>query len=145
MATKISRWHPLTEIEDLRRRFGHAVEPGNAGDTGQWSLAIDLIERDGRYVLRADVPGIDPDKVKIEVDDRVLTVSAEHERTEEEKNEHYVRRERHYGSFSRSLTLPRGVTADDVEASCRDGVVEVAFPKAKEEAGEPVTIKPTTG
>ena len=72
----------------------------------------------------------------------MLTVSAEHEESTEEKKDSYVRRERHYGSFSRSITLPKGVTADQVEATCKDGVLEVSFPKPKEETPKTVTIKP---
>jgi len=77
------------------------------------------------------------------VDDDVLTVSADEE-AEEEKKESYVRRERRYGSFSRSITLPKGVTADDVEATCQDGVLEISFPKPKEEERKPITITPKT-
>jgi HSP20 family protein len=59
----------------------------------------------------------------------MLTVCAEHEETEEKKNDHYLRRERRYGSASRSISLPKGVTPDQVEATCRDGIVEVSVPK----------------
>lgn len=73
------------------------------------------------------------DEVKIKVDDDVLTISAEHEESEDEKKDNYVRRERRYGAFSRSIDLPKGVTADQVEASSKDGVVEISIPKPKQE------------
>lgn len=73
------------------------------------------------------------------------TVSGEHRGETEEKKEHYMRRERRYGSFSRSMVLPRGVTADDIEASCEDGVLEVTIPTAKAEERQKVEIKAKTG
>jgi HSP20 family protein len=97
------------------------------GERCKWSLPVDVIERDDRYLLRADVPGFKPDQLKIEVEGDRLTVSAEHEKSEE----HYLRRERRYGSASRTMTLPRGVTPDQVEARCRDGIVEVSVPKPR--------------
>lgn len=108
MATAVARWRPFAEIEDLRKRLDRVFEDMGNGRAREWSLAIDLIDRDDHYVLRADVPGLKPDEVKIEVEDDVLTVSAEHEEREEEKKDNYVRRERHYGAFSRSVTLPKG-------------------------------------
>jgi HSP20 family protein len=152
MASAITRWHPFAarkvghpfdELEEMRRRMERMFdELGNGGRARQWSLAIDLIERDDKYVLRANVPGVNPDEVKVEVEDGMLTVSAEHEESEEEKRDKFVRRERHYGSFSRSLPLPTGVTADDVQATCKDGVLEVTFPKPKGEEHKHVTITP---
>ena len=142
MATGLTRWRPFAELEDLRGRIDRMFADMENGEARKWNLAIDVVERDDGYVLRADVPGLKPDEVKIEVEGDVLTVSAEHEESEEEKKDNYVRRERRYGSFSRSVTLPKGVTADQVEASCRDGIVEVSFPKPKKEERKAVTITP---
>lgn len=142
MATGLTRWRPFAELEDLRGRIDRMFADMENGEARKWNLAIDVVERDDGYVLRADVPGLKPDEVKIEVEGDVLTVSGEHEESEEEKKDNYVRRERRYGSFSRSVTLPKGVTADQVEASCRDGIVEVSFPKPKKEERKAVTITP---
>jgi HSP20 family protein len=142
MATGLTRWRPFAELEDLRSRIDRMFSEMENGETRRWRMALDVIERDDRYVLRADLPGIKPDDVKIEVEDDVLTVSAEHEESEEEKKDNYLRRERRYGSFSRSVTLPKGVTADQVEATCKDGVVEVGFPKPGKEERKAVTITP---
>jgi HSP20 family protein len=142
MATAMARWRPFAEMEDLRKRLDRVFEDVGNGRAREWSLAIDLIDRGDHYVLRADVPGLKPDEVKIEVEDDVLTVSAEHEEREEEKKDNFVRRERHYGAFSRSVTLPKGVSADQVDASCHDGVLEVSIPKPKEEERKAVTITP---
>lgn len=142
MATGLTRWRPFAELEDLRGRIDRMFTDMENGEARRWNLALDVIERDDKYVLRANIPGIKPDEVKIEVEDDVLTVSGEHEESEEERKGNYVRRERRYGSFSRSVTLPKGVTADEVEARIQDGVVEVSIPKPQKEEREAVTITP---
>jgi HSP20 family protein len=113
------------------------------GQTGAWTPAIDVERDNGNLVVRADVPGIKPEDVKIEVQDDILTVSGEHQETSEKKDKHYVRRERRYGAFSRSMALPAGVDATQIKATTHDGVVEVKIPLPKEANREPVTITPT--
>jgi len=86
---------------------------------------------EGSYVLRAELPGVDPEKdVEVSVENDMLTISGE--RREETKEKH--RREFHYGSFRRSISLPRGATADQITASYTDGVLEVRVPIEGEEA-----------
>src|SRR5687768_14442465 len=145
MATGLMHWRPFADLEDLRGRIDRMFSEMENGEGRKWGMALDVIERDDKYVLRANVPGIKPDEIKIEVEDDLLTVSAEHEESEEEKKDNYVRRERRYGSFTRSVALPKGVTADQVEAACRDGVVEVSFPKPTETQRQAVTITPSDG
>lgn len=99
-------------------------------------LPVEEYAEDGRYVIRADLPGIDPDKdVKVTIDDDVLTIHAE--RREEEHDKH--RSEVRYGSFTRQVRLPRGCKQDDVTASYAAGVLEVSVPLA-EPASEPIEI-----
>jgi HSP20 family protein len=108
-----------------------------------WTPAIDVVRENGNLVVRADIPGIKPEEVKIEVEDDILTVSGEHEEHKEEKDKNYVRRERRYGSFSRSMTLPAGVEAKNIKAKTHDGVVEVTIPLPEEAKKETITITPT--
>jgi len=145
MVTGLTRWRPFAELEDLRGRIDRMFAEMDNGEARKWRMALDVVERDDKYVLRADVPGIKPDEVRIEVEGDVLTVSAEHEESEEEKKDNFLRRERRYGSFSRSVTLPKGVTADQVDATVKDGVVEVSFPKPGKEERKAVTITPKEG
>jgi HSP20 family protein len=118
---------PLADRDDVHGATDRLLAELEKGERRKWSLPVDVIEQDDRYLLRADVPGFEPDQVKIEVEDGRLIVSAEHE----ENEEHYLRRERRYGSASRTITLPRGVTPDQVEATCKDGIVEVSVPKPR--------------
>jgi HSP20 family protein len=143
MATGLMRWRPFAELEDVRSRIDRMFgEMASGGGEQRWNLSLDVVERDDAYVVRADVPGLKPDEVKIEVEDDVLTISAEHEESEEEKKDNYVRRERRYGAFSRSLNVPKGVTADQIEATSKDGVVEISIPKPKEQERKAVSISP---
>lgn len=142
MAAGLTRWRPFGEFEDLRGRIDRMFADMENGEARKWNLALDVIERDDKYVLRANVPGIKPDEVKIEVEDNVLTVSGEHEETEEEKKGNFLRRERRYGSFSRAISLPQGVTHDEIEATVHDGVAEISIPKPREEERKAVTITP---
>ena len=142
MASSLTRWRPFAEMEDLRRRIDRMFEDVVDARSREGGLAVDMIERDDKYVLRADIPGMKLEEVKIEFEDDVLTVSAAHEETEEEEKENYVRRERRYGAFSRSIRLPKGVSPDQVEATCRDGLLEVSFPKPKAQERKAVTITP---
>jgi HSP20 family protein len=119
--------------------------PWSDGREHGWTPALDVVREDGHMVVRADLPGIKPDEVKIEVQDDILTVSGKHEETKEEKDKNYVRRERRYGSFSRSMALPAGVDPKKIKARTHDGVVEVTIPLPEEAKKEPVTITPTAG
>jgi HSP20 family protein len=101
---------------------------------GRWRTAIHGSRDDRAITIQVDMPGIEPDDVKIEIRDDVLTVSGEHEERSEDKGEGYFRRERRYGSFSRSIPLPEGVKADDVKTTPTDGGVEIEVPLPEAES-----------
>ena len=143
MPGTLTRWDPFAELGELRSRFDRIFDEWLDGRERAWTPAIDVVRDDGHLVVRADLPGIKPEEVKIEVEDDILTISGEHEERTEHKGEDYVRRERRYGSFSRSMALPGGVDAKKIKASTRDGVVEVTVPLPKEARQEPVGITPT--
>lgn len=144
MAKTITRWDPFAELADLRTRFDHML--GELGGANQaWTPAIDVERHNGDLVLRADIPGIKPEDVKIEVEDDVLTVSGEHEEHKEDKDKDFVRRERRFGSFYRSMALPAGVDAKKIKAKTKDGVLEVTIPLPKAAKKETVEITPTAG
>jgi HSP20 family protein len=144
MARGLTRWEPFAELGELRSRLDRMFEDGIDSGKRTWVPAIDVMRENGNLLVRADIPGIKPEEVKIEVEDDILTVSGQHEEHKEEKDENYLRRERRYGSFVRSLALPAGVDAKKIKAKTRDGVVEVTIPLPKEEK-ETVTITPTAG
>jgi HSP20 family protein len=143
MPGTLTRWDPFTELGELRSRFDRLFDEWLDGRERAWTPAIDVVHEHGHLVVRADLPGMKPEEVKIEVEDDILTVSGEHQESKEEKDKNYVRRERRYGSFSRSMALPPGVDAKDIKAQTHDGVVEVTIPLPKEAKKEPVKITPT--
>ncbi|MGZ4188120.1 MAG: Hsp20/alpha crystallin family protein [Solirubrobacteraceae bacterium] len=143
MPGTLTRWEPFAELGELRSRFDRMFDEWLRGRERAWTPAIDVVREDGHLVVRADIPGIKPEEVKIEVEDDILTVSGEHAESKEEKDKHYVRRERRYGSFSRSMVLPAGVDPEKIEAKTYDGVVEVTIPLPEEAKKETITITPT--
>jgi HSP20 family protein len=143
MAGTLTRWDPFSEFGELRSRFDRMFDGWLDGHERAWTPAIDVVREDDHLVLRADLPGIKPEEVKIEVEDDILTVSGEHRESKEEKDRSYVRRERRYGSFSRSMALPRGVDAKKIKAKTHNGVIELTIPLPKEAKKEPVKVIPT--
>ena len=128
------RWEPVRELsslqQEMNRLFGTFVgSPVNGITVRRWIPAMDLVEGEDSYVLRADLPGLAQDDVKLEYEDNVLTVSGERKTERQERKGGYVRYERASGAFTRSLTLPAGVDADAIEASFANGVLEVKIPK----------------
>ena len=142
MAVSMTRWEPFAELAELRSRFDRLFDDWLDGHERAWTPAVDVLRENGNLVVRADIPGIKPEEVKIEVEDDILTVSGEHQESKEEKDKDYVRRERRYGSFSRSMALPAGVDAEKIKAETHDGVVEVMIPLPKEAKKQTVAIKP---
>jgi HSP20 family protein len=143
MARTLARWDPFAEIADMRGRFDRLLDEFGPGRERGWSPAIDLSREEGRLVVRADVPGIKPEQIKIEIADNVLTLSGEHEETKEEKEKDFIRRERRYGAFSRSMTLPEGVDPSGVTAKTQEGVLEITIPLPVAAPKETVTITPS--
>jgi HSP20 family protein len=146
MATLV-RWEPFREIAALQNDMGRLMSAflgqSNADVDRTWMPAVDVWETEDKLVYAFDLPGIPEDKISVEFDDGSLTVSGERERTEEVENDKFYRFERHFGSFSRSVGLPQGVTESDVSADYRDGVLEITV--AKPEAPKPRRIQIGSG
>jgi HSP20 family protein len=147
------RWEPVRELNtiqsEMNRLFNSFFEsesPTNgAPSVRRWIPAMDLVESDDAFVLRADLPGLSEDDVKIEVEDNVLTVSGERKLEHEDRKDGYYRLERASGAFRRSLNLPEGVDPEQIAASVADGVLEVRIPKPEERKPHKVTISATAG
>jgi HSP20 family protein len=153
------RWEPVRELNtiqnEMNRLFNTFFESPNPASGGatlrRWVPAMDLVETEEDFVLRADLPGLSEQDVNIELEDHVLTVSGERKAEHEEQKEGYYRVERASGLFSRSLTLPEGVNPDGVRASFDRGVLEVRIAKPEQRkprkvaisvgGGEPATIE----
>jgi HSP20 family protein len=147
----IVRWEPLRELttlqNEMNRLFNTAFDAptgGNGGTLRRWMPAMDLVETEDHFVLRADLPGLSEENVNIEVEDRVLTISGERKAEHETTKEGYHRVERAFGAFSRSLTLPEGIDPEAVSASFDRGVLEVRIPKPEQRKPRKISIAPKT-
>ena len=142
----IVRWEPLRELSSLQsemnRLFNTAFDsPSTASSpTRRWIPAMDLHETDEHFVLRADLPGMSESDVSVELEDNILTVSGERKTEHEEKREGFYRMERAFGSFSRSLTLPKGIDPEGVSAHFDRGVLEVRIPKPEQRKPRKISI-----
>jgi HSP20 family protein len=142
------RWEPAREISslqsDINRLFNSFFDTptgGNGGTLRRWIPPMDLVETEDSFVLKADLPGLTESDLNLEVEDNVLTISGERKAEHEDKREGYVRVERAFGSFRRSLTLPEGVEPDAVKASFDNGVLEVRIPKPEQRKPRKVAIQ----
>ncbi len=142
MAGTLTRWDPFAELGELRTRFDRIFDEWLDGRERAWTPAIDVVRENGHLVVRADLPGIKPEQVKIEVEDDILTVSGEHEERKDQEERNFVRRERRYGSFSRSMALPAGVDPKTIEAKTHNGVVEVTIPLPNEAKKQTIAVTP---
>ncbi len=137
----LTRWEPFAlDFPDRWKRFFDFVPEGE-----HW-MRVEEIHEDHTLLIRAELPGVDPDKdVEISVSDGVLHIEGRREESKEHKDERSYRSEFRYGTFSRDLALPKGVEGKQVKASYRDGILEVRipWPVAKAEAPERVAISRT--
>ena len=143
----IVRWEPLRELgtlqNEMNRLFNSVFDAPPAGGNGamrRWVPAMDLTETEDHFVLRADLPGLSEDDVKIELEDSTLTVSGERKAEHEEQKAGAYRLERAFGSFSRTLTLPQGVDPNGVTANFDRGVLEVRVPKPEQRKPRRIAI-----
>jgi HSP20 family protein len=149
------RWDPSRELSSLQAEMnrlfhtffdsptGTGTGTGNGGNVGslrRWHPAMDLVETEDHFVLKADLPGVVESDVKVELEDNVLTIAGERRHEEEAKSGGYYRLERATGVFSRSLTLPEGIDPEAVQASFDKGVLEVRIPKPEERKPRRVAI-----
>ena len=134
MATLV-RWEPFRELAALQNemsRFMNGLVEGNGRASQSWVPTADVWETEKEVVYAFDLPGIPEDKISIEFEDGALTVSAERERKVEQKEDRFYRFERRFGTFSRTIGLPQGVTEDKIHADYRNGVLEVHVQKPEE-------------
>jgi HSP20 family protein len=118
--------------EEMDRAFeGFGLARGRlfgGGEAGMWSPAVEVFERDNNLIVRAELPGLSKDDVKVEVTDDGLVIHGERKRESEEKGERWYRSERSYGQFYRLIPLPEGANAEQAKARFENGVLEVSMP-----------------
>lgn len=140
----IARWEPFREMEEFFRHnspfFGRALRR-NGGDVDNWAPVADISETDGEYLIKAELPEVKKEDVKITLDHGVITISGERRHEKEKKDENEIRIESFYGSFSRSFALPENVDAKGIRAETKDGVLRVRIPKTEAAQAKPISIE----
>lgn len=139
------RWEPLREFETLFDRFPKALSwpfqreqdlmPG-----GDWVPRVDIAEDDSELSIKAEIPDVQKEDVKVSVENGVITIQGEKKHEDEEKNKKYHRVERFYGKFTRSFTLPGNVDENNIHASFKNGILNLKIPKIAEEKQKAIEV-----
>lgn len=142
----IARFEPWSYLDMLHRDLDRLVGSRSTGRDSQepvadWVPAVDIIEEKTRFVLRADVPGVNPDDIDVSMDNGVLSVSGERRAIAADDEAGVQRIERATGRFYRRFTLPETANADAITARCQDGILEVSIPKAPEIQARRITVE----
>jgi HSP20 family protein len=140
------RWDPGREIEAMYDRYTRAAGQPQAGSqeviaTGDWTPRVDIAETDKAFEIKAEIPEVNKDDVKVTVHNGVLTIQGERKQEKEEKGKKFHRVERYYGSFTRSFTLPDNVDETKIEASFKDGILNLQIQKAVEVKPKAIEVK----
>ena len=137
-------------MEDMQSRFAKlfGLTPARAGNGGrelmtitEWQPSVDIIEDEKEYLVKADLPDVKKEDVKVTVEDDVLTITGERKFEKEEKGKKYHRVERSYGNFLRSFMLPSGIEGSKVVADFKEGVLKVHMPKTEKAKQKSVEVK----
>ena len=146
----LTRWDPFKEMDDLQSRFAKLfgltpARPANGGQEmmtiTEWAPSVDIIEDEKEWLVKADLPEVKKEDVKVTVENSVLTITGERKLEKEEKDKKYHRIERSYGNFLRSFTLPDGADGTKVAAEFKDGVLKVHLPKSEKAKPKAIEVK----
>ena len=148
MRTTLNRWESFrraaTLQEQVNRLFGNVLEhAGEESNLTSWAPAVDIYETEHELVVKADLPEVDPKELDIRVENNLLTIRGERKFEKKVSEDHYLRIERAYGSFSRSFSLANTVDADAIKADYQNGVLTLTIPKREE--AKPKQIKVNVG
>ena len=144
----LTKWNPFRELEDIQSRlsslFGRTPLRGfgeEAMTVSEWTPLVDIAEDDKEYLIKAELPEVKKEDVKVTVEGGVLTITGERKFEKEEKGKKYHRLERAYGSFMRSFALPEGAAGDKISAEFKDGVLKVHLAKSPEAKPKSINVK----
>ena len=144
----LAKWNPFRELEEIQNRLGSLFPRTAVRGLGQeamtvseWTPLVDITEDEKEYLIKAELPEVNKEDVKVTVENGTLTVTGERKFEKEEKGKKYHRIERAYGSFVRSFTLPESAAGDKVSADFKDGVLKVHVPKSAEAKPKSIDVK----
>ena len=144
MVWELTPWRPF-EFDRIRKEMDRVWDSFLEGRpmrrAGEWLPSIDVSETKSDLVIKAELPGMDPKDIDISLSNGFLTIKGEKNQEKEEKDENYYLIERSYGSFMRSVRLPREVQSDKITASFKNGVLRVTLPKSEEAKKKEIKVK----
>lgn len=141
------RWEPFRDMMTLRDAMDRMFEerflrpPVPFGPWSEAGMAVDMYETDDTVVVQTAVPGVNAEDIDVSITGDTLTIKAETKEDQEIKRENYLRRERRFGSYCRSVTLPGGLKTDEAEADYSDGILTLILPKADEVKPKSIEVK----
>ena len=133
--TTVVRWEPLRELASFQTemsRFMNGLTEGNGRTTQSWVPTADVWETEDELVYAFDLPGIPEEKINVELEEGALTISADRSREAKVDNDRFYRFERRFGTFTRTIGLPQGVTEDAISADYENGVLEIHVRKPEQ-------------
>ncbi len=147
----ITRWDPVRELNEFQNRlapfFGRSVLPAIQDEStemmtsGEWAPLVDIAEDDKAYLIKAELPEVEKNDIKVTLERSILTISGERKAEKEEKGKRFHRIERSYGSFVRSFTLPDDADAEHVSADFKNGVLHVRVQKTEQSKPKQIDVK----
>jgi HSP20 family protein len=139
------KWDPLREIEDMFDRYSRAMGSPRSGQeaitTGDWSPRVDISETDEAFMVKAELPEVKKEDVKVTVANGVLSIEGERKQEKEEKGKKFHRVERYYGKFYRSFSLPANIDESGIKAAFQDGMLNLTVPKTPESKPKSINVK----
>lgn len=144
----VERWDPFREVMSLRDSFNKLFDEALMRPGTEWLAgmrdrpAMNVYETDTTITVEAHLPGIKREEVELTISGTTLTIKGERRAQEEVKEEHYLRREVHYGTFLRRIALPETVDVDTAEATFADGVLKIVFLKLAQPQPKRIELKP---
>jgi HSP20 family protein len=132
---------PVSRVNRLFENMFPEVRETDDMNLMEWLPAVDTYEKEGSIVVKAELPGLKKEDISIDVKNNILTISGERKHEEEVEKSGFYRSERYYGKFQRCFTLPDNVDAEQVDASYKDGILEVQIPKTERSSAKKIEIK----
>jgi HSP20 family protein len=146
--SSLMRWDPFRDTLSLRNAMDRLFEDsfvtphfGWIAPTNAAGMALDVYETKDQVVIKAALPGVKPEETEVTITGDTLTIRGESKEEKEVKEESYIRKERHFGSFARSVTLPAGLEADKAEATFENGVLTLKIPKSEQVKPRSIKVK----
>lgn len=142
---ELVKWNPWNEMMSVRNSLERIFDDRFLVDRrdaagGFWNPAVDVFETDEAVVINAELPGLSKENIEIDVKNRLLTVKGERSQENETREDHYYRKERRFGRFKRTFSLPEGVEPDQIKAEFKDGVLKIRIPRPEDKKPRQITV-----